>query len=115
MAHIPGKDNIIADGESRKSCRETEWALHPQIYQDAIVHLGRTPDIDLFASRLTYKGKLYVSYQPDPGAFAINAFRLSWDSLNVYAFSPFFIIQKVLQKIRKDSATGVILVPCWPN
>ena len=46
VAHIPGKDNIIADGESRKSRRETEWALHPQIYQDAIAHLGQTPDID---------------------------------------------------------------------
>ena len=39
VAHIPGKDNIIADGESRK------WVLNPQIYQDAIAHLGQTPDI----------------------------------------------------------------------
>ena len=115
VAHIPGKDNIIADGESRKSRRETEWALNPQIYQDAIAHLGQTPDIDLFASRLNYKCKLYVSYQPDPGAFVINAFHLSWDSLNFYAFPPFCILQKVLQKIRKDSATGVTLVPYWPT
>ena len=55
------------------------------------------------------------SYQPDPGAFAINAFHLSWDSLNFYAFPPFCIIQKMLQKIRKDSATGVILIPYWPT
>ena len=115
VAHIPGKDNIIADGESRKSRRETEWALNPQIYQDAIAHLGQTPDIDLFASRLNYKCKLYVSYQPDPGAFAINAFHLSLDSLNFYAFPPFCIIQQVLQKIRKDSATGLIVVPYWPT
>ena len=114
VAHIPGKDNIIADGEFRKSRRETEWALHPQIYHDAIAHLGQTPEIHLFASRLNYKCKLYVSYQPDPGAtgaFVINAFHLSWESLNFYAFSPFCIIQKVLKKIRKDSATCVILVP----
>ena len=45
VAHIPGKDNIIADGESRKSRRDTEWALNPQIYQDAIAHLGQTSDI----------------------------------------------------------------------
>ena len=107
MAHLPGKDNI-ADGKSRKSRRETEWALNPQIYQDAIAHLVQTPDIYLFASRLNYKCKLYVSYQPDLGAFAINAFHLSWDCLNFYALPPFCIIQKVLQKIRKDSATGVI-------
>ena len=89
VAHIPGKDNIITDGESRKSRKETEWALHPQIYQDAIAHLGQTPNI---------------------GAFVINAFHLSWDSLNFYAFPPFCIIQKVLKRICKDSATGVILV-----
>ena len=116
VAHIPGKDNIIADGgESRKSRRETEWALNPQIYQDAIAHLGQTPDIDLFASRLKYKCKLYAFYQPDPGAFVINALHLAWESPNFYAFPPFCVIQKVLQKIRKDSATGVILVPYWPT
>ncbi len=26
--HIPGKDNIGADAESRKNRRETEWALN---------------------------------------------------------------------------------------
>ena len=58
VAHIPEKDDIIAAG--RKSRRETQWTLTPQIYQDAIAHLGQTPDIDLFASRLNYKCKLYL-------------------------------------------------------
>ena len=115
VAHIPGKDKIIVDSESRKSRRETEWALNPQIYHDAIAELGKIPDIDLFASRLNYKCKLYVSYQPDPGAFAINAFHLSWNSLNFYAFPPVCIIQKVLHKIQEDSATGLVLVPYWPT
>ena len=115
VAYIPEKDKIIVDSESRKSCRETEWALNPQIYHDAIAELGKIPDIDLFASRLNYKCKLYVSYQPDPGAFAINAFHLSWNSLNFYAFPPVCIIQKVLHKIQEDSATGLVLVPYWPT
>ena len=46
---------------------------------------------------------------------AINAFHLSGDCLNSYTFPPFCIIQKVLQTIRKYSATGVILVPYWPT
>ena len=45
VAHISGKDNIIADGESRKSHRETEWALNPQIYQDAIALTNQIPGL----------------------------------------------------------------------
>ena len=77
----------------------------------------KIPNIDLFASRLNYKCKLYVSDQPDQGAFAINAFQLSWNSLNFYALPPFCIIQKVLHKIQQDGATElpVVLVPYWPT
>ena len=35
------------------------------------------PDIDLFASRINYKCKKYVSYQTDPGAYAVDAFHLT--------------------------------------
>lgn len=69
----------------------------------------------MFASRLNYKCKLYVSYQPDAGAFAINAFHLSWCSFNSYVFPPFYIIQKFLQKDQEDNATGLILVPYRPT
>ena len=69
MAHIPGKENIQADWESRKSWKETEWALNKSLFRAAIKKLKVTPDIDLFASRLNYQIQPFVSYKPDPEAY----------------------------------------------
>ena len=51
-AHIPGIENTEADAESRKSYRDAEWMLNPQIFSHALRHHRFYPDIDLFASRL---------------------------------------------------------------
>ena len=64
------------------------------------------PNIDLFASRLNYKVKPYASYQPESEVFAINAISFSWNAYEFYAFPPFCVIVKALQKIAQDRATG---------
>ena len=73
------------------------------------------PNIDLFASRINHKVKPYVAFRPDPCAFAVNAFSLSWHEYKFYAFPPFCIILKTLQKIAQDRATGLMVVPFWPT
>lgn len=73
----------------------------------------RLPEIDLFASRNNSKCKTFVSWRRDPDAFAVDAFTLSWTDLRFYAFPPFSLILKVLQKILADGATGVLVVPLW--
>ena len=35
-AHIPRAENVIADYESRKSYKNAEWMLNPEIFQKAI-------------------------------------------------------------------------------
>jgi hypothetical protein len=114
-AHIPGKENEAADAESRKARDQTEWALDPEIFQQGTQRLGVKPVIDLFASRLNYKLKPFIAYQPDPEAEAVNAFTISWHSYLFYAFPPFSIIPLVLQKIREEESTGLIVVPNWPT
>ena len=115
VSHIPGKENTIADRESRKQRRETEWALDTEIFDNMLAGFSVKPDIDLFASRINYKCKQYVSYQPDPGAYAVDAFHLPWKDFCFYAFPPFCIIQKVLRKVTVDQATGILVVPHWPT
>ena len=113
-AHIPGIENEAADAESRKPLKETEWALDHKIYQQGIQLLDLNPVIDLFASRLNYKVKPFIAYQPGPEAEAINAFTISWRPYFFYAFPPFSIIPLVLQKIRAEESTGLVVVPKWP-
>ena len=73
-AHIPGAENVIADYESRKSYKDAEWMLNPEIFQKAIKHLKFKPDLDCFASRLNAQLPKYISYNPDPYVYLIDAF-----------------------------------------
>ena len=76
VVHIPGKQNLVADFESRRNQREAEWRLDNATLQNALSRLKFQPDIDLFASRINYLFPKYISYRPDPEAFAIDAFSL---------------------------------------
>ena len=114
-AHIPGKENSLADAESRKARKETEWTLDRDLFQKAMEKIKVVPQIDLFASRLNYQIKPFVAYQPDPEAMAMNAFTISWKPYCFYAFPPFSVIQQVLQKIQEEQATGLLIVPWWPT
>ena len=113
LAHIPGKTNIVADRESRQHRRELEWTLNQELYEEGIRRMSVKPNIDLFASRLNYRLKPYVSYKPDPGAVAVDAFTVQWSQYVFYAFPPFSVIMRTLQKIQQDQATGLLLVPFW--
>lgn len=114
-AHIPGKDNLVADFESRRNQRESEWMLDKAALTDALHKLHFTPEIDLFASRTNKQFPKYASYRPDPQAFAIDAFSLHWSKLDFYAFPPFSVIPAVLCKIQNEGGHGVCVLPDWPT
>ena len=111
-ARIPGKDNVLADKASREKHSDTEWKLNPELF-DSIVTLWGPVSVDLFASRLNYQLKPFVSWRPDPEAMAIDAFSLDWRELYFYAFPPFSLITRVLQKVEQDQSQGIIIVPMW--
>ena len=112
--HIPGKLYFEADEESRNLSNFTEWMLNPAIFQQVIKKFRQNPVIDLFASRLNYQIKPFISYRPDPEAISVNAFQISWKEIFFYAFPPFGIVGKVLQKVIFEQAEGILIVPDWP-
>ena len=114
-AHIPGKLNVEADFESRRNDTTTEWKLNPLDFRNIVHHFNWEPTVDLFASRINAQLPEYYSYRPDPTASVINAFSVSWENLRFYCFPPFACIPKILQKIKFDNATGLLVVPQWPN
>jgi hypothetical protein len=71
------------------------------------------PDIDLFATRLNCKVPRFSSWLPDPDAESIESFTISWEGENVYAFPPFCLIGRVVQKIIYEHARGILVVPDW--
>ena len=113
-AHLPGKQNIVADRASRVFNDRSEWMLHQGVFQK-LSQLWGPFEMDLFASRLNKQVSTYVSWKPDPGAAAVDAFSIVWNREPFYAFPPFALIHRCLQKIIVDEAEGVIIVPMWPT
>ena len=83
-SHIPGRDNVSADKESREFKDMSEWKLDPTVIQPFLLNC----QTDLFASRLTNQLADYISWRPDPGAIHTDAFTINWAPLRGYAFPP---------------------------
>lgn len=113
-SYIKSKDNFIADKESRILPPETEWELNNKYFQLIAEKYGNF-DIDLFATSVNNKCDKFVSWFKDPNSIAIDAFTISWTKHYFYAFPPFSIILKVLNKIIHDKAEGILIIPLWPT
>ncbi|XP_052748927.1 uncharacterized protein LOC128200238 [Galleria mellonella] len=113
-SYIKSTLNTEADRESRNLNIDTEWELASYAFSEIVYTFGK-PDIDLFASRVNTKCPKYISWKRDPDAYNIDAFTLDWSTYFFYAFPPFAIILKVLNKIIHDRATGIVVVPQWPS
>ena len=114
-AHCPGVLNVKADAASRLFNDNTEWMLKRSLFRRICTHFG-TPSIDLFASRLNNQVAQYCSWQPDPGAIIIDCFSVDWSSHQlIYAFPPFSLIGRTLQKIAQECLHAIVVVPHWPS
>jgi len=113
-SHLPGISNQTADWESREVQTSAEWKLNAISFCKICTYLGpcRT---DLFATRLNAQLDNYISWRPDPGAMLTDAFQTSWKELEGYAFPPFALIGRCLQKVRTEQSTIVLVAPVWQN
>ena len=113
ISHVAGVLNRDADLESRRFLDRTEWMLRCEYFQ-SIIQIQGQPDIDLFASRLNFQMKPFVSWGPDPDSKFVDAFTLNWGEFSlVYAFPPFSLLTRVLRKFLRDQAEGICIVPLW--
>ena len=60
-------------------------------------HLG-SPTVDLFASLMNHQINKYISWKPDPTSIATDAFQQNWSQMFPYAFPPFSLVGKIIQK-----------------
>lgn len=110
---IEGTKNVIADHRSRVFHNPTEWCLQRQAFED-VCNIFEKPDIDLFASRLNHQVDRFCSWEPNPGCFHVDAFTLDWGSFKLgYAFPPFNLVGKVIQKMIFDKAELLLIAPYW--
>ena len=83
MAMVPGQEYYSSSitsspcSESRVMKDRTDWRLCPEVFAHNNRLFGLL-QVDLFASRLTHQLLKYVSWHPDPGAMACDAFAQDW-------------------------------------
>ena len=106
-SHIPGRENVSADNESRVFKDMSEWKSDPSIMQSFQLNC----QTDLFASRLTNQLEDYISWRPYPGAIHTDAFTINWAPLRGYAFPPFNLISKTLEKVTIDQTELILFAP----
>lgn len=113
-SYIASAENVETDRASRYVNIDSEWELSDLAFNKIKDQFGPC-SVDLFASRLNKKYKKFYSRFPDPEAWAIDAFTISWEKENFYAFPPFALIMRTLRKIINDKAVGIMVAPLWPT
>ena len=79
-----------------------------------IAGLWGSPQVDLFASRTSHQLESYMTLKMDPEALAADAMVQNWSDFSlVYAFPPFCMIGRVLQKLRNHSCQMILIAPKW--
>ena len=84
--NLAGRLNVKADLESRKYRKGSNWKLEETIFQ-ALGHIWRPMEMDLFADRLNMQLPAYASWKPDPMAQpeVTDAFTCNWRKGLLYA------------------------------
>ena len=97
--HIPGDQNALADLLSRMNeIVHTEWTLHQSVFKAQCITCD-TPNLDLFATCLNNRLPVFVSPMADPLAVDVDAMSMSWKGMYAYAFPPFVMLGRVLEKV----------------
>ena len=110
-----GSQNVIADSLSRPNqIQGAEWTLCQEVVDMLIKRWPAT--IDLFATSLNYRLPVYFAPLQDPMSAGTDSLLQNWDNLQGYAFPPFPLIRRVLNKIRQSRRLQLtIITPFWPQ
>lgn len=81
-----------------------------EVSQTLISALSST-EMDLFVSRVFHQVSAYMIWKPDPQIKAKDAFQQKWSNLNLFPFSLFYLISKVLNKVRLEKVTIFLITP----
>jgi hypothetical protein len=112
-SHLPGILNSVADRESRSTLDASDWMLYQEAFR--LLHNLWPMQVDLFAAAWNAQLPQFVSWMPQPNAMAVNAFSISWSTLQGYLFPPFALIPRCLAKIKKERAEMVLVCPLWTS
>ena len=111
--YLPGIDNCIADAVSRRDPNIGDWHLAPYLFRRLFNKWDMS--VDLFASSWNAQLPRFVSWEPQPGAWRVDAFSFSWKESTGFAFPPFSLIKDCVAKVKREQADLILITPFWPS
>ena len=82
-----------------------------KIFNEAQKVLSFKPQIDCFTARINTQLSEYFSRRPDAEAKFIDAFTVNWRPDLCYAFPPFSLLPRALQKTQVEQIEDLIVAP----
>ena len=112
-SHPPCRDSELYS-RRRVTCDEGQIRLDavPQSIQQNQPKSGTTTGGPICLSSVS-PAQTYVSWRPDPGAMALDAFTLDWTKVRGYANPPWNLISRVLTTARNQRARVTLIAPSW--
>ena len=110
---IPREENARADYLSKVVERD-DWGIGDKIFDMIKDRLG-IPDIDYFASDHNAKLPLFYSRFWSPKAAGVDAFTYDWGKNFGLFVPPIILISRVLRKMERCHAKGILVVPEWKS
>ena len=111
---ISTHDNVGADLLSRTKLDVWEVKLDEDLFQLVVDHFKVTPTLDAFASCKTRQLPRYMSWREDKEAVGRDALMCRWDAVT-WLFPPVPLLTKVINKVKEDRITAVLICPHWPT
>ena len=109
-----GSAEFGRDFLSRGNFLPSEWSLHPSVFQQ-ILRVSSPPLVDLFASSRNHLLPRYCARADDSSAWALDAFFIPWSDFLGFAFPPFALLPRVLEKVALDQTALLLVAPFWPK
>ena len=110
--YLPGKENTIADEESRAMKDRSDWMLTTEVFKRISCRFPHL-NVDLFASRLTSQLLRYFSWRPDTAAEATDAFQQDWKPLKGYTNPQWNLIGRVISMVERQLSDVILITPIW--
>lgn len=116
VEHLPGKDNIRADWESRYVRDSSDWMLERNIFLQLEARLGPF-SIDLFASRTNTQLPIILQLAGRPSSAGCGRFvpTLEESSGRTVHVSTICLDTCCLEKLRLEQTRAVLIAPVWHN
>ena len=110
-SHVAGRQNSGADLLSRGKYYYDDWSLHPGVVRQIFKRYG-SPQVDLFASEENAKCARFFSMR-GTAPLGLDAMAHDWPKGLLYAFPPLSLIYQVLDKVRLQGLSLLLVGPGW--